>query len=153
MKKIIDERIINEKRRITNEAFSLVMVFLIGSILVQQYVFNASFKEYIVEFICFFGALIYIMIKNTLAGNKLISENINKKRTIIVNSIATGGVISIITIYRMIDSTGITSEIIPTVIATFLVGSLSAGVTFYAITKLNEYKVKKIEESYDDDEV
>ncbi|WP_297638419.1 DUF6773 family protein [uncultured Clostridium sp.] len=152
MKKIIDERVINEKRKITNEAFSLVMVFLIGSILVQQYVFNAPFKEYIVEFICFFGALIYIMIKNTLVGNKLISENINKKKTIIVNSITTGGVISIITIYRMIDTTGITSEIIPTVITTFLVGALSSVIAFYAITKLNEHKVKKIEESYDEED-
>lgn len=56
MKKNIlnDERVINEKRKITNEAFSLIMLILISSILVQQFVFKAHFSEYATEFICFF---------------------------------------------------------------------------------------------------
>ena len=76
MKKNIlnDERVINEKRKITNEAFSLIMLILISSILVQQFVFKAHFSEYATEFICFFGALIYILIRNISVGNKIIND-------------------------------------------------------------------------------
>lgn len=153
MKKVIgDERIINDRRKITNEAFSLVMVFLIGSILVQQYVFKASFEEYITEFICFFGASIYIIIRNTMLGNRIVSENTNKNRVIILNSLIVGLVIAVITTYRMMKITPITIEVVPTVLSSFLIGSLSAGISFFIITKLNERKVKKIEKQYNDEE-
>ena len=42
---IQDERVTAQKRKITSEAFLLVMIFLIGSILVKQFVYDASFQN------------------------------------------------------------------------------------------------------------
>ena len=83
-----DERVINEKRKITTEAYGLIMIFLLISMLVKQFIFHSEFNEYAVEFIAFFGASIYIVIRNIFVGNNLYEEN--KKRLPIMNSIIMG---------------------------------------------------------------
>ena len=83
-----DERVINEKRKITTEAYGLIMIFLLISMLVKQFIFHSEFNEYAVEFIAFFGSSIYIVIRNIFVGNNLYEEN--KKRLPIMNSIVMG---------------------------------------------------------------
>ena len=75
---IQDERVTAQKRKITSEAFLLVMTFLIGSILVKQFVYDASFSEYAIEFIAFFGASLYITIRNIFVDNNLFTDEIKK---------------------------------------------------------------------------
>ena len=85
---INDERVINERRKITAEAYGLIMIFLLISMLVKQFIFHSEFNEYAVEFIAFFGSSIYIVIRNIFVGNNLYEEN--KKRLPIMNSIIMG---------------------------------------------------------------
>ena len=153
MKKNIlnDERVINEKRKITNEAFSLIMLILISSILVQQFVFKAHFSEYATEFICFFGASIYILIRNISVGNKIINDDSKKKKIIITNCLVIGIVITIITGFQVVKESNNTLEIFITLIGTFLISTIAAAITMTVITKLNQHKINKIEKEFDDD--
>ena len=77
-----DERVINERRKITAEAYGLIMIFLLISMLVKQFIFHSEFNEYAVEFIAFFGSSIYIVIRNIFVGNNLYEEAIKKYRCI-----------------------------------------------------------------------
>ena len=77
-----------KKRKITGEAYGLIMIFLLISMLVKQFVFHLEFNQYAVEFIAFFGASIYIVIRNIFVGHNLYREN--KKRLPIINSIIMG---------------------------------------------------------------
>ena len=153
MKKNIlnDERVINEKRKITNEAFSLIMLILISSILVQQFVFKAHFSEYATEFICFFWALIYILIRNISVGNKIINDDSKKKKIIITNCLVIGIVITIINGFQVVKESNNTLEIFITLIGTFLISTIAAAITMTVITKLNQHKINKIEIEFDDD--
>ena len=61
------------------------MIFLLISMLVKQFIFHSEFNEYAVEFIAFFGASIYIVIRNIFIGNNLYEENRLKKMALVVN--------------------------------------------------------------------
>lgn len=145
-----DERVINERRKITNEAFSIVMFFLVASILIQQFVFKAAFSEYATEFICFFGGMIYILIRNISVGNNLTSTVSNK--FFITNSLVSGIVITAVTGYRMLNDNISTNEIIFTLISVFAISTISSLLSFFTITKLNQRKIKKLEDELDKDE-
>ena len=41
---INDERVINEKRKITQEAYGLIMIFLLISMLIKQFIFHSEFN-------------------------------------------------------------------------------------------------------------
>lgn len=150
-KNIQDERVINEKSKIINQAFYLIMIFLISSILVQQYVFKAGFKEYLTEAICFFGGCIYIIIRNISVGNSLVPKN--KSKLVMVNSFTSGLVIALVSGYNSIGKNMATNEIIIAMISSFLVGIAGAFVTYFVIIKLNERKIKKLEAEFDDDDL
>jgi len=46
-----DERVVAQRRKINSEAYGILMIVLLGSILVQQFLLNAPFKQYAVEVI------------------------------------------------------------------------------------------------------
>lgn len=72
-KKLIeDERIAAQRRKIQSDACGILLIVLLVSTLVQQYVFDAPFSQYAVEFVCFVGASIYIVIRNIISGNDLL---------------------------------------------------------------------------------
>lgn len=58
---INDERVTNIKRQIVGEAYGLVMIFLLSSILIKQFILNAEFSQYAVEFIAFL-VQVYILL-------------------------------------------------------------------------------------------
>jgi len=68
---IQDERAVAQKRKIGNEACNLLLGGLSISLLIKDYVFKVPFSQYATELLCLFGASIYIIIMNVIAGNDL----------------------------------------------------------------------------------
>ena len=71
---IQDERTVAQKRKIASETCTLLLLALIIAVLVQQYVLNVPFAHYAAEFICFFGACCYLLIRNIASGINLYSQ-------------------------------------------------------------------------------
>ena len=77
---IQDERTVAQKRKIASETCTLLLLALMIAILVQQFVFNVSFSHYAAEFICFFGACCYLLIRNITSGNNLYSRKTSESK-------------------------------------------------------------------------
>lgn len=152
MKKNIihDEREINERRKITNEAFSLVMFFLIASILIQQFIFKAAPVEYATEMVCFFGAAAYILIRSISKGNNF-TPNLSKK-LLITNSLVNGIVITAVTAFQMVNDSMNLKEKLFTLVIVFVTATVGSFLSLYIIRTLNQRKIKKIEAELDDDD-
>lgn len=79
--KIQDERIIFQKQKIGSDAFGIVFFGLLISVLLQQFVFEATFSQYAAEFILFVVAAIYIIVRNIMVGIDLFGDSaIGQKR-------------------------------------------------------------------------
>ena len=61
--KFQDERVLTQRRKIGNEALTILLIVLFGSVLVQHYFLNAPFEQYAVEFISFAGISILAILK------------------------------------------------------------------------------------------
>ena len=68
MKKIQDERIIQEKTKINSKAFGLALIFLWGMIIVRMYILKQDVDEYLDIFLLTIGLSIYVTINNVLGG-------------------------------------------------------------------------------------
>ena len=68
MKRIEDERIIAEKRRINSNAFGICFLVLWGILLYRQYVLRQAISEYIDIFLLTIGLSIYITLNNVFKG-------------------------------------------------------------------------------------
>lgn len=153
MKKNIirDERVSMQKQKITTEAFSLIMMFLIGAILVKQFIFQAEFHEYAVEFVAFFGGCLYIVARNICAGNNLFGED--KKSLPIVNSLVIGVTITAVTAFLHYEEFNNINNFIVELIVAFLSSTLAAFLFYYILNKVTRKRIKAIEKKFDEDDV
>lgn len=148
---IRDERVSMQKQKITTEAFSLIMMFLIGAILVKQFIFHLEFHEYIVEFIAFFGGCIYIIVRNICAGNNLFGEN--KKSLPIVNSFIIGVTVTAVTTFLHYKEFNNINNFIVELIIAFLSSTLASYLFYYVLNKATQKRIKVIEKKFDEDDV
>jgi hypothetical protein len=88
-----DERVLAQKRKIQSDAFVILFMGLLMSVLIQQFIFNAPVSQYIVEFIF---SSIYLLIRNIVDGNDIFSSNRSVQKIILINSIVCGLTITII---------------------------------------------------------
>lgn len=97
--KLSDERTSSVKRKIYSEGFGLIMMILFVSVLIQQFIFQAPFQQYGVEFVCFFGGCYYMIIRSIFLGNT-VYEIPNKKirKYFILNASVCACTITIITV-------------------------------------------------------
>jgi uncharacterized membrane protein len=98
-KEIHDERIVAQQSKINGECFSLLYFGLLVSMVIQQFVMDAPFKQYAAEFICFFGVSLYIIVRNLMMGLNLFS---NSKRPVylsIITSLIAGTTVTVISGY------------------------------------------------------
>ena len=65
---IKDERVIEQRRKVSSEVDAILMIVLLVSIFVQQFFQNAPFKQYAVEFMCFFGISFYKLVRYMTLG-------------------------------------------------------------------------------------
>ena len=147
---INDERVINEKRKITQEAYGLIMIFLLISMLIKQFIFHSEFNEYAVEFIAFFGASIYIVIRNIFIGNNLYGEN--KKRLPIINSIVIGVSVTFALFFLRYKEFDTRNDFILESITTFICATLSSFLFIYITNKITQKRIKYMENKYDGDD-
>lgn len=88
-----DERVVAQRLKINSEAYGILMIALFCSMLIQQFLLNAPFKQYAVEFICFFGMSFYVIIRYITLGLNIYGEYGEEKRAKalpFVNSIVAG---------------------------------------------------------------
>ena len=69
--KIKDERVVQQRRKIGSDAYQLVSMFLLASIVYNMFILNAPKSTYITEVIAFFGGSAYVVFKNIMIGNDL----------------------------------------------------------------------------------
>lgn len=151
MKKIQinDERVINQKRKINGEAYVLIMIFLLISILIKQFILHSEFSEYAVEFIAFFGSSIYIVVRNISVGNDLYGKD--KKRLPIVNSIIIGVVVTFTLSLLHYNEFDTINDFLVDSITAFISSALSSFLLFYIVNKITQKRIKNIENRYDED--
>jgi hypothetical protein len=68
MKRIEDERILSEKRKINSNAFSICFLGLWGILFFRQFVLQQNVSEYIDVFLLTIGLSIYVTVNNVLKG-------------------------------------------------------------------------------------
>jgi FtsH-binding integral membrane protein len=89
-----DELVAAQRRKIASDAYGILMIALLASVLVQQFLLNAPFEQYAVEAICFFGMSAYIIVRYVTLGIDLYGNKNRAKVTPFLNSIVAGGVIT-----------------------------------------------------------
>lgn len=157
MKKINiqDERIISQKRKIGSDAFGIVYFGLIVSILLQQFIFNASFSQYAVEFILFIIAAAYIVIRNIIVGNDIFGDRFHGQKLVIINSVVCGITISAITTTLNsanfgLEKMGGPSGIALVALITFISGAFVSFIGFELLYIMNKKRQKQLDEKYKD---
>lgn len=150
---IKDERVLSTQRQFASEALQLLMIYLIASILVQQFVFNAPFSAYAVEFFGFFGASIYIIIRNLIYGNNLFGQVTSTKKTILRSSLVTGITITTVSIFlnTQNNSSKLSSgESLYTYILVFFIGTLGTFFMYLLLGFINTKRIQKIDQDLND---
>lgn len=82
MRKIEDERIISEKRRINSNAFSICLLLLWAILLYRQFVLQQNIKEYMDIFLLTIGISVYITINNVFKGLYLTYRNKKERKKV-----------------------------------------------------------------------
>lgn len=152
---IQDERTVAQKRKIASETCTLLLLALLIPILVQQFVFNVSFSHYAAEFICFFGACCYLLIRNITSGNNLYSRKNIGIKIVLINSLVCGATICIITgiaNYARYGDNATPSIWLLTSAVTFICATAAAFLGFSIIHYLNNKRQKDIDSELDEEE-
>lgn len=155
---IQDERVLAQRYKISNEAYSILMIALIASILVQQFLLNAPFEQYAAEFICFFGMSIYMIVRYMMLGINIYGEGKRAKIIPLVNSIVVGiivtavnGVLNYTRYAEHYKEDGI-GLFIAALIVMFISSTVFAFILLSFVHYLNKKKQAKILKQLDQDE-
>lgn len=153
---IQDERAVAQKRKIGSEACNLLLGGLGISLLIKEYVFNVPFSQYATELLCLFGASIYIVIRNIIAGNDLFETKGKGKKSV--------GLISLVVGLAVCVSAGSANYarygekytdgtfFLITLAILFVSGTVVTFLIYSPIYKLNQKRQKKIAEELDKEE-
>jgi len=151
-----DERAVAQKSKIGSEACNLLLSGLFISLLVKEYIFNVPFSQYSTELILLFGALIYIVIRNIIAGNNLYGNKNNDKKSVIVTSIigglATCVISGIINYARYGEKYTDVKFFLITLAILFVSGTVITFFVYSPIYILNQKRQAKIAEELDKEE-
>lgn len=144
-----DERVIMLRRKIGSEAFSLLYIGLLISIIIQQQVFKAPFVQYAVEFYLFIFAAIYVLIRNYFVGNNMV---IFKNQVgVVFYSILSGSVVATLVSTFNILRQGKVAWSILVFLITFFSASLFSFPILQVIYIVNKRKQENLEEDFSED--
>lgn len=153
-----DERVVAQRRKINSEAYGILMIALLGSMLVQQFLLNAPFEQYAVEFICFFGMSFYMIIRYMTFGLNIYGEGKRAKAIPFVNSIVVGivvtainGVLNYTQYAQQYKEDGI-GYFIGVLAVTFISATIPVFVVMSCLEFLNKRKQAKIQKQLDEEE-
>lgn len=153
-----DERVLAQKRKIGSDAFNILLVGLLISVLVQQNFFNAPFTQYAVEIVLFIAASIYVIIRNLISGNDLFASKKGGQGIVIINSVVCGltvAVINTILNYAKYSETVKLPIAVNTALVagiTFISATATAFVALEILYLANKKKQKNIELHLNDNE-
>jgi FtsH-binding integral membrane protein len=155
---IQDERVSAQRRKINSEAYGILMIVLLASILVQQFLVNAPFEQYAVEFLCFFGMSIFIIVRYMTLGLNIFGEGKRAKSISLVNSLVAG--ITVTAINGVLNFTRYAAHykedgigyFIATLVVTFISATVFVFVLLSCLNYLNKKKQSRIQKQLDDDE-
>ena len=156
-KKIKDERVLSQKRKIGNDAFQIISLGLFLSVLVQQYIFDAPFSQYAVEMILLITVSLYVIVRNIMVGNDIFDSNKVNQRVVIINSIICGIIITIVNTilnyikFREIFTTDIVNSVVVSLV-TFVCASFVSFVVLQILYVINKRKQIQIEIQLEDDD-
>lgn len=157
-KRIQDERVLAQTRKIGNDAFQILFGGLILSVLLQQYLFNAPFSQYAVETILIIGGGLYVVIRNLMAGNDLFTSHKTGQKLVIISSLFCGIIVAVINTtinyikFGDVFKTNIANTLLVSLI-TFLSAAVTTFVVFEILYIVNKEKQRQIElELNDEDE-
>ena len=156
-KKIQDERVLSQKRKIGNDAFQIISLGLFLSVLVQQYIFDAPFSQYAVEMILLITVSLYVIVRNIMVGNDIFDSNKVNQRVVIINSIICGIIITIVNTilnyikFRDIFTTDIVNSVVVSLV-TFVCASVGSFVVLQILYVINKRKQIQIEIQLEDDD-
>jgi hypothetical protein len=152
-----DERVLAQKRKIQSDAFVILFLGLLMSVLIQQFIFNAPVSQYIVEFIFFIFSSIYLLIRNIVDGNDIFSSNRSVQKIILMNSLVCGLTITIINTtlnYIKLGNlfiTDFTNTLLISLI-TFICSTIIAFLAFKLLYIANMKRKKQIETKFNDED-
>lgn len=153
-----DERVVAQRRKINSEAYGILMIALLGSMLVQQFLLNAPFEQYAVEFICFFGMSLYMIIRYMTLGLNIYGEGKRAKAIPFVNSIVVGivvtainGVLNYTQYAEQYKEDGL-GYFIAVLAVTFISATVPVFVVSSCLDYLNKKKQAKIQKQLDEEE-
>lgn len=153
-----DERVVAQRCKINSEAYGILMIALLTSILIQQFLLNAPLEQYIAEFICFFATSIYVVVRHLMLGLNMYGEGGRAKRIPLVSSIAAG--IAVTVVNGFLNYTRYAEHYMEDGIGLFIIGLvvtfISATLLAFAIQSflyfLNKKKQERIQNQLDEDE-
>ena len=156
-----DERIVMQRRKANSEAFGILMITLIASMLVQDLLLNAPLEQYAAELICFTGTSLYMIIRYVTLGINIYDDGkraksipfVNGINSIIVGIVVTtvNGVLHYSQYSEQYKTDGI-GFFIATLAVTFICSGILTFVTLSLISFLNKKKQIQIQKQLDEDE-
>ena len=158
MQNLQDERIVAQRRKINSEAYGILMIVLLCSMLVQQLLLNAPFEQYAVEFICFFAMSFYVIIRNISLGLNIYGEGKRARAIPFVNSLVAGITVTVIngilqyTRYAETYKEEGTGYFIVVLAVTFISATVAALVVMLALNYINRKKQENILKQLDEKE-
>jgi len=152
-----DERIVAQRRKIQSDGFGIIFFILLISSAIQSFFLNAPLEQYAVEFICFLGMSVYLIIRNVALGNNLFGDNKRSKAMPVINSLVTGTIAT--AIHGVLNYTRYAEHYesnLGLFIATLAIFFVSISLSVFAILSLlwylNKKKQAKIHKQLDEDE-
>lgn len=156
MKKQIakDERVLTLRRKIQSDAFQIIILGLLASILIQQNVFKAPFSQYAVEAIMLVTASIYVVVRNLMVGNDIFDSAKYGRKLVIINSLVCGVAVAVVNavLNDNLFKAGILSAVFVVVI-TFLSATFTSFVVLELFYRVNKKKQERLEAHLNDDDM
>lgn len=145
--KIQDERILLERRIIQSTAYAWIVMILLISIVVQQFLMRAPFAQYAVELFLLIGCGLYNIISNLKRGIDIWNPSGESKIKLLLNTVISG-IASVILFAFLSGEYGIKS------LAAYFITFVAI---FFAVRllmiKINNKKQQSIERRLNEDEI
>ena len=150
---IQDERVVAQSRKIKSEAFGILMIVLLASIIVKCFYLRTPFEQYAVEVICFFGMYVYMIARYIMLGLNIYGEEKQVKYFPLISSIVAGILVTSINgVCNYTHKGDDISYFIVMLAVTFISTTVLTFVVLSCLDYLNRRKQTKIQKALDEEE-
>lgn len=144
--RIKDERITAQRRKIQSDAYQILVYCLLISILFQQFILNAPFAQFAVEFFCVIGVGIYMTIRNLSVGVDIWDSHTCTNKKLFINSIISG--IICVTLFVFLSG----ERNVWSIVLIFISFSVVYFILNFTLQYINKKRQKQIDDEIEDNE-